>query len=81
MNTEINGLGHLIVTLCLMGLLGFLLFFNKLDTATAMTALGFALGYWYRTTNAVTPKESSPPAFDTSASGEENTVKMQVAKP
>lgn len=80
MNTEINGLGHLIVTLCLMGLLGFLLFFNKLDTATAMTALGFALGYWYRTTNAVTPKESSPP--DTSGEDAMNqpTAKMNAVK-
>lgn len=56
---ETNGVGHLVITICLMAFLGVLLFFGKIDTATAMTALGFALGYWYRTTSG---SNTTPPA-------------------
>lgn len=46
---EVNGVGHLIITVFLMIFLGVMLILKAMDTATAMTALGFALGYWYRT--------------------------------
>jgi uncharacterized MnhB-related membrane protein len=47
MKTYLNGLGHLIVTLAVLGMCTFLLYTNKLDQAVIAGILGSVISFWF----------------------------------
>ena len=73
-----NGWGHLVVTVCVLAMCTFLLYFGKLDSSAIAGLLGSVISFWFmsgsvnRFAAATTPSSSSTITTTTATTGQQS---------